>query len=308
MTKRTFNLLTVLLVFTGCNFFNSYQLPDNYVAIKCEQQDNCIEIDNTKILKEPILKIEYASATLNGKKQMMAILSDQSKIEVIKLYKDNLGKNIAFFHKESKLSEMTIHSDEVSYINLDLSQIKQDVKEFCVEIVANCSTASYDADQAEMQKRAEVEKNLRAQYTAYESIQESHSWKSFNEDVTIYASAEDTKGNNRNVSRVSLLQEYDLKQDKFVYKNFKIKTGLGWIDRTAVYPMNIVAIKPILERNFREYKQQLKCLDANKMPEPYKIVSTMKRSTEIALTFLGAKEFENYSKQIAKQLEGFKCQ
>jgi len=256
MTKRTSKLIPLLLLITGCNFFSSYQLPDNYIGIKCDKEESCIEIDGYKLQKEPILKIEYASATLNGKKQMMANLNDTSKIEVIKLYKDNMGKSIAFFHNETKLAELIINTEDVSYITLDLSQIKQDVKKLCFEVTKECNAASYDADIAEMQKRAEVEKNLRAQSTAYESIQESHSWKSFNENVVIYASAEDTQGSSRNVSRLSLLQEYDLKQDKFIFKNNKIKTALGWIARSDVYPMNVTATKPIMERNFREYKQQ----------------------------------------------------
>ena len=137
MTKKTFKFITLLLILTGCNFFNSYQLPDHYIGIECQQQQECIEVEDYKILKNPILKIEYASGTLNGKKQMLVTFSEESKNEIQKLFKDNMGRNIAFFYKELKLQEINIDSEEISYITYDLSQSKIDIKKLCTEIVNN---------------------------------------------------------------------------------------------------------------------------------------------------------------------------
>jgi hypothetical protein len=308
MTKRTFNIFITLTFISACNFFNNYQLPDNYIGVMCDNQENCIEVDGSKILKEPILKIEYSNASLNGKKQMTAMLDDSSKNELKKMLKDYQGKNIVFFHKDAKLADLAVYTDDINHIILNLNRENIDAKKLCVDITKSCNTESYDADIAEMNRRTEIEKNLRQQYAQYESIEESHHWKAFEENITVFPTEDDKNSSTREVSRLSILQDYDLKQDRFVFKNNKIKSNIGWIHRKAIYPMNIATIKPILERNYKEYLQQLKCLRLISSPEPLKIVSMMKRSTEVALIFMNQKEFENLKKQTEKNIESFKCQ
>jgi hypothetical protein len=306
IAKLSLSLLLILLIL-GCNKQKDihYNYPNFYAAIKCKKSNECLTIDGKSILKKQILKLSVKKAFVIPE-GLSFLLNKDSAEEFFKMKQDNA--DIFIYLKEKLIGTYKVKSKRrLSNIILAYNNFTpEELLITCKNIFSPCTLARYKEEIKKAATRKFVIEKQIKKGKYFKNLNESYKWRSSSETVQFYESSKSTFVKAKVLAtKITLMQSFDSKKNKFIYKHNRVKFKLGWVSRKFITPVNPTLNINTIRAKLTSLLQQKKCY-----PKKVKLITSihaMTRSQMMAIKSMNLLDYEATMKLLRKNIKKYKC-
>lgn len=303
-------LIVSLLIFIGCS--KKDVLPYQFVGIKCLELDtDCVDIEQQKILRTPILKTKI-KRTILQMDGFSVVYEDDTQKNLNKMLKD-------FPHREyihvqnNKIFYQSIEHNEFSIrFTIKNNLTAEENFKRCIDFSRKCDKEEFDLQTKNIEIQNSKLAVIRNREKNAKKIYESLRWLPIFDQLFIY-DKEGKKIKTINSKTLTFQQDFDDIKNQFIYNKDLIKFTIGWIKRSDIAPENIfINLKNVLPE-LSKLHYELRCLnkknlELNKQDSRLveKFIKAQIRSLEIAHESLSSRPLAGYDK-LKKALKNYQC-
>jgi hypothetical protein len=306
ITYNTLLLIIVLTVFASCN--KRYKFPENFMALDCLEGQECIDFQNMRIKKEPILIVKAEKVTLTeaGFNITLASKTNKSILHIKRKFPQN--KLMHFYDK--KLFNVDAIKNDVHHYNY---QAKAENKlTVCAKINGTCDHLNYKLKKENKVRQQLSLKRLKNINKNYMHVSESLEWVGLYDRLFVFNKDASKTIKTISANKISLRQVFNSKSKKFIYTSNMIKFDFGWLKRTDIAPKNIQYTRSYYVKKITRLMLEKKCIDREQLKGQNKSISNVEnfldkmiRSLVIGHKAIMKKDFNQA--RVSKRIKGITC-